>query len=143
MKRINWSNLPSDPDGMSPADVKKAYRQLWNQLEEAKRQKRAIASVSKANRKDLLASRSEAKTAKRELTVTMTKAQKIKDENASSAKYAAAAGTVMVIVYEFVKTTPHGWGRYDDFANHEIVYSTAQVLLGIALAWALRPLRHG
>ena len=95
--------------------------------------------MSKANRKDLLASRSEAKSAKRELTVTMTKAQKIKDENASSAKYAAAAGTVMVIVYEFVKgTPPHGWGRYDDFANHEIVYSTAQVLLGIAMAWALR-----
>ena len=143
MKRINWSNLPPDPDGMTFADLKKSYKILFTQLEEQKRMRRATEAVSKANRKDLIASRSEAKSAKRELTVTMTKAQKIKDENSSSAKYAAAAGTVMVIVYEFVKPTPHGWGRYDDFANHEIVYSTAQVLLGIALAWALRPLRHG
>ena len=143
MKRINWSNLPPDPDGMTFADLQKSYKILFSRLEECKRMRRATEAVSKANRKDLIASRSEAKTAKRELTVTMTKAQKIKDENSSSAKYAAAAGTVMVIVYEFVKTTPHGWGRYDDFANHEIVYSTAQVLLGIALAWALRPLRHG
>jgi hypothetical protein len=124
------------------ADLRTYYDQAIAELDECHRQRRAIEGVSKANRKDLLASRSEAKSAKRELTVTLTKAQKIKDENASSAKYAAAAGTVMVIVYEFVKVTPHGWGRYDDFANHEIVYSTAQVLLGIAMAWALRPLRH-
>ena len=36
MFRINWSNLPPDPDGMSLADIKKAYKQLYSQLEEAK-----------------------------------------------------------------------------------------------------------
>ena len=124
------------------SELRNYYDQAIAELDECHRQRRAIEGVSKANRKDLIASRGEAKTAQRELTVTMTKAQKIKDENSSSATYAAAAGTVMVIVYEFVKTTPHGWGRYDEFANHEIVYSTTQVLLGIVLAWALRPLRH-
>ena len=75
MFRINWSNLPPDPDGMSLADIKKAYKQLYSQLEEAKRQKRAIASVSKANRKDLLASRSEAKAAKGPACNTKQKAK--------------------------------------------------------------------
>lgn len=133
---------PRDPHKVgSFSELRSHYLELWEELDECRRMKGATNEVLRTRTGEARGTKAELEKAKRELTVTLTKTQKIKDENTSSAKYAAGAGTVMVIVYEFVKTVPGGWGHYEDFFNHEIVYSTMQVMLGILLAWAVRPLR--
>ena len=143
MNRINWSNLPPDPDGMSLADVKKAYKQLWSQLEEAKRQKRAIASVSKANRKDLLASRSEAKAAKGQL-VTLSKKQKAKDEANKAGYWSGAAAITVTIFYEAFKVVGFPGGRaWAEFWGHEAVYGVIVWCVTMTLGWAYRATHSG
>ena len=100
--RINWSNLPSDPAGMSMKDLSKAYRQLWNALEEQKRQKRAIQSVNKANRQELLQKRDEAKTAKGRL-VTLSRKQKAKEEASKAGYWSGGAAICVALFYELAR----------------------------------------
>jgi len=137
--RINWSNLPPDPAGMSMKDLSKAYRQLWNALEEQKRQKRAIQNVNKANRKELLQKRDEAKTAKGRL-VTLSRKQKAKEEASKANYWSGGAAICVALFYELCKAS-EGWiggPKYQSFWQHEAMISTLTFLTTSLFAWVYR-----
>ena len=137
--RINWSNLPSDPAGMSMKDLSKAYRQLWNALEEQKRQKRAIQSVNKANRQELLQKRDEAKTAKGRL-VTLSRKQKAKEEASKAGYWSGGAAICVALFYELCKASD-GWiggAKYQAFWQHEAMISTLTFLTTSLFAWVYK-----
>ena len=136
--RVNWSNLPQDPDGMSFSDTKRAYTQLWNQLAECKRQRQAVSSVSKANRKDLVASRQDLRKAKGQI-VTLTKKEHAREKEKSSAAYASTAATMLIISYQVVEVFG-GWGRWAPVFEHEATIGVLQVMIGSILAFAMRPI---
>ena len=138
MNRINWNNLPPDPQGWSFSDTKRAYRQLWNQLEECKRQRQAVSSVSRANRKDLVESRQDLRKAKGQI-VTLTKKEHAKSKEKSAAAYATTAATVLIISYQVVEVFG-GWGRWAPVFEHEATIGVLQVMIGSFLAFAMRPL---
>ena len=138
MNRINWNNLPSDPEGWSFSDTKRAYRQLWNQLEECKRQRQAVSSVSRANRKDLVESRQDLRKAKGQI-VTLTKKEHAKSKEKSAAAYATTAATTLIISYQVVEVFG-GWGRWAPVFEHEATIGVLQVMIGSILAFAMRPL---
>ena len=138
MQRINWNNLPQDPTGWTFADTKKAYRQIWTQLEECKRQRRAVQDVSKLNRKDLIASRQDLRKAKGQI-VTLTKKEHAKSKEKSSAAYASTAATMLIISYQVVEVFG-GWGRWEPVFAHEATIGVLQVCIGSVLAFAMRPL---
>tara|TARA_X000001388_G_scaffold70699_1_gene60013 strand:+ start:2437 stop:2874 length:438 start_codon:yes stop_codon:yes gene_type:complete len=137
--RINWANLPPDPAGMSMKDLSKAYRQLWNALEEQKRQKRAIQNVNKANRKELLQKRDEAKTAKGRL-VTLSRKQKAKEEASKANYWSGGAAICVALFYELCKAS-EGWiggPKYQSFWQHEAMISTLTFLTTSLFAWVYR-----
>ena len=137
--RINWSNLPSDPAGMSMKDMSKAYRQLWNALEEQKRQKRAIEHVNKANRQELLRKRDEAKTAKGRL-VTLSRKQKAKEEASKANYWSGGAAICVALFYELCKAS-EGWiggAKYQAFWQHEAMISTLTFLTTSLFAWVYK-----
>ena len=137
--RINWSNLPSDPSGMSMKDMSKAYRQLWNALEEQKRQKRAIESVNKANRQELLQKRDEAKTAKGRL-VTLSRKQKAKEEASKANYWSGGAAICVALFYELCKAS-EGWiggAKYQAFWQHDAMISTLTFLTTSLFAWVYK-----
>ena len=139
MNRINWQNLPPDPDGLSMKDLGRAYKQLYSQLEEEKRQKRAIASVSKANRKELIESRQEAKTAKGRL-VTLSRKQKAKEEAAKAGYWSGGAAICVALFYEFCKAS-NGWiggPKYQSLWQHEAMISTLTFLTTSVFAWVYK-----
>ena len=139
MKRINWSNLPSDPAGMSMKDMSKAYRQLWNALEEQKRQKRAIEHVNKANRQELLRKRDEAKTAKGRL-VTLSRKQKAKEEASKANYWSGGAAICVALFYELCKAS-EGWiggAKYQAFWQHEAMISTLTFLTTSLFAYVYK-----
>ena len=138
MNRINWNNLPPDPQGWSFSDTKRAYRQLWNQLEECKRQRQAVSSVSRANRKDLVESRQDLRKAKGQI-VTLTKKEHAKSKEKSAAAYATTAATTLIISYQVVEVFG-GWGRWAPVFEHEATIGVLQVMIGSILAFAMRPL---
>ena len=140
MQRINWQNLPRNPDGMSFSDTKKGFTQLWDQLEECKRQRRAVQDVSKLNRKDLVASRQDLRKAKGQI-VTLTKKEHAKSKEKSSAAYASTAATMLIIGYQGVEVFG-GWGRWEPVFQHEATIGVLQVMIGSILAFAMRPLQH-
>ena len=138
MNRINWNNLPPDPQGWSFSDTKRAYRQLWSQLEECKRQRQAVSSVSRANRKDLVESRQDLRKAKGQI-VTLTKKEHAKSKEKSAAAYATTAATMLIIGYQVVEVFG-GWGRWAPVFEHEATIGVLQVMIGSILAFAMRPL---
>ena len=137
--RINWSNLPSDPSGMSMKDLGRAYKQLHSQLEEAKRQTRAIQSVNKANRQELLQKRDEAKTAKGRL-VTLSRKQKAKEEASKAGYWSGGAAICVALFYEFCKAS-EGWiggAKYQSLWQHEAMISTLTFLTTSLFAWVYK-----
>ena len=84
------------------AELRTYYDQAIAELDECHRQRRAIEGVSKANRKDLLASRSEAKAAKGQL-VTLSRKQKARDEANKAGYWSGAAAITVTIFYEAFK----------------------------------------
>tara|TARA_R100000781_G_scaffold113051_1_gene80923 strand:- start:194 stop:628 length:435 start_codon:yes stop_codon:yes gene_type:complete len=143
MKRINWSNLPPDPDGMTFADLKKSYKILFSQLEEQKRMRRGIEAVSKANRKDLLASRSEAKAARGQL-VTLSRKQKARDEANKAGYWSGAAAITVTIFYEAFKVVGFPGGRaWAEFWGHEAVYGVIVWTMTMTFGWAYRATHSG
>mgnify|MGYP003150532321 FL=1 len=137
--RINWSNLPSDPSGMSMKDLGRAYKQLHSQLEEAKRQTRAIQSVNKANRKELLQKRDEAKTAKGRL-VTLSRKQKAKEEASKAGYWSGGAAICVALFYEFCKASEAwiGGAKYQSLWQHEAMISTLTFLTTSLFAWVYK-----
>ena len=117
MNRINWNNLPKDPTGWSFGDTKKAYTQLWTQLEECKRMRHAVDATLRA----------------RAIEVRGTKADLRK------AAYATTAATTLIISYQVVEVFG-GWGRWAPVFEHEATIGVLQVMIGSILAFAMRPL---
>ena len=120
-------------------DLGRAYKQLHSQLEEAKRQKRAIESVSKANRKDLIESRQEAKTAKSRL-VTLSRKQKAKEEATKAGYWSGGAAICVALFYELCKSS-NGWiggAKYQSFWQHEAMISTLTFLTTSLFAWVYK-----
>ena len=137
--RINWSNLPPDPAGMSMKDLSKAYRQLYSQLQEAKRQKRAIESVNRSNRQELLEKRDEAKTAKGKL-VTLSRKQKAKEEASKAGYWSGGAAICVALFYEFCKSS-NGWiggPKYQSLWQHEAMISTLTFLTTSLFGWVYK-----
>jgi len=125
---------------MSFSDTKKGFTQLWDKLEECKRQRRAVQDVSKLNRKDLVESRQDLRKAKGQL-ITLTKKEHAKSKEKSAASYATAAATALIISYQVVEVAG-GFGRWAPVFEHEATIGVLQVMIGSILAFAMRPLQH-
>jgi len=120
-------------------DLGRAYKQLHSQLEEAKRQTRAIQSVNKANRKELLQKRDEAKTAKGRL-VTLSRKQKAKEEASKAGYWSGGAAICVALFYEFCKASD-GWiggAKYQSLWQHEAMISTLTFLTTSLFAWVYK-----
>jgi hypothetical protein len=125
------------------AELRTYYDQAIAELDECHRQRRAIEGVSKANRKDLLASRSEAKAAKGQL-VTLSKKQKAKDEANKAGYWSGAAAITVTIFYEAFKVVGFPGGRaWAEFWGHEAVYGVIVWCVTMTLGWAYRATHSG
>ena len=136
--RVNWGNLPPDPDGMTFSDCKKDYRMLWSQAQEAKRMKRAADATARERAEQARLSAKDLKKAKGEI-VTLTKQEHAKSKEKSSAAYASTAATTLIIFYQVVEVSG-GWGKWSPVFEHEATIGCLQVAIGSAFAWAMRPL---
>jgi len=133
--RVNWNNLPEDPDGMTFADVKRAYRKLHRELIEAKRMKGATESVLSRTTKDMRAARGEAKHLRHDM-VRMTRKQKAQDELKSCGAWSGAAiGCVTVLWAGFEE---HGYPGPAWLFEHEFVYGSICWLVTMAFGWAAK-----
>ena len=125
------------------AELRTYYDQAIAELDECHRQRRAIEGVSKANRKDLLASRSEAKAAKGQL-VTLSKKQKAKDEANKAGYWSGAAAITVTIFYEAFKVVGFPGGRaWAEWWGHEAVYGVIVWCVTMTLGWAYRATHSG
>jgi hypothetical protein len=125
------------------AELRTYYDQAIAELDECHRQRRAIEGVSKANRKDLLASRSEAKAAKGQI-VTLSKKQKAKDEANKAGYWSGAAAITVTIFYEAFKVVGFPGGRaWAEFWGHEAVYGVIVWTMTMTFGWAYRATHSG
>jgi len=125
------------------AELRTYYDQAIAELDECHRQRRAIEGVSKANRKDLLASRSEAKAAKGQL-VTLSKKQKARDEANKAGYWSGAAAITVTIFYEAFKVVGFPGGRaWAEFWGHEAVYGVIVWTMTMTFGWAYRATHSG
>ena len=125
------------------AELRTYYDQAIAELDECHRQRRAIEGVSKANRKDLLASRSEAKAAKGQL-VTLSRKQKARDEANKAGYWSGAAAITVTIFYEAFKVVGFPGGRaWAEFWGHEAVYGVIVWCVTMTLGWAYRATHSG
>ena len=138
MQRINWNNLPQDPTGWTFADTKKAYRQIWTQLEECKRQRHAVDVTLRARSVEVRGTKEDLRKAKGQI-VTLTKKEHQKSKEKSAAAYATTAATMLIIGYQVVEVFG-GWGRWAPVFEHEATIGVLQVCIGSVLAFAMRPL---
>ena len=138
MNRINWNNLPQDPEGWSFGDTKKAYTQLWNQLEECKRMRHAVDNTLRARSMEVRGTKADLRKAKGQI-VTLTKKEHAKAKEKSAAAYATTAATMLIISYQVVEVMG-GWGRWAPVFEHEATIGVLQVMIGSILAFAMRPL---
>ena len=140
MNRINWNNLPQDPEGWSFGDTKKAYTQIWNQLEECKRMRHAVDATLRARSVEVRGTKADLRKAKSQL-ITLTKKEHAKSKEKSAASYATAAATALIISYQVVEVAG-GFGRWAPVFEHEATIGVLQVCIGSILAFAMRPLQH-
>ena len=125
------------------AELRTYYDQAIAELDECHRQRRAIEGVSKANRKDLLASRSEAKAAKGQL-VTLSKKQKARDEANKAGYWSGAAAITVTIFYEAFKVVGFPGGRaWAEWWGHEAVYGVIVWTMTMTFGWAYRATHSG
>lgn len=133
--RINWNNLPEDPDGMTFSDLQKAYRKLHRELSEARRMKSATEAVLSQTAKD----GRELKKDKRILTnkvKTMThQAAANKSFKETSGWSAGAIGCVTLLWAGFGE---YGYPGPAWLFEHEIVYGAACWLATTSFAWAAK-----
>ena len=137
--RINWSNLPPTADGMTFADAKKAYSMLYSQREEERRMRRASDSTTRARTKEARDTKADLKKAKGDI-LTLTKREHAKSKEKSAAAYSSIAATTLILSYQIIEISG-GFGRWAPLFEHEACIGTLQVLIGSAMAWAMRPLR--
>ena len=126
------------------AELRAFYDQVVSELDECHRQRRAIESVSKANRKDLIASRGEAKAARGQI-VTLSKKQKAKEEAQKAGYWSGGAAICVALFYELCKAS-NGWiggPKYQEFWQHEAMISTLTFLTTSVFAWVYKAAHPG
>ena len=95
--RVNWGNLPADPEGMSFADLKKAFTRIHGELEDCKQMRKASSNVARGYQRDAYDAKTENKDLRRGM-LRITKEQKAKDElKATGAWSGAAIGSVTLL----------------------------------------------
>ena len=92
--RINWATLPPTADGMSFADVKRAYAQLYSQREEEKRLRRASDSVLRVRADEARGAKKDLKKVNKQL-VTISKKQKAKEEANKAGMWSGGAAVTV------------------------------------------------
>ena len=133
--RINWNNLPEDPDGFTFSDLQRAYKKLHRELLEAKRTKSATESVLSRTAKDMRKARGEAKHLRHDV-VQMTKKQKANEELKSCGAWSGAAiGCVTVVWAGFAE---HGYPGPKWLFQHEFVYGSACWFTTMLFGWAAK-----
>ncbi len=125
------------------AELRTYYDQAIAELDEWHRQRSAIEGESKANRKDLLASRSEAKAEKGQL-VTLSILQKAKDEANKAGYWSGAAAIAVTIFYEAFKVVGSPGGRaWAEWWGHVAVYGVIVWCVTMTFGWAYRATHSG
>tara|TARA_R100001594_G_scaffold106852_1_gene141402 strand:+ start:592 stop:1005 length:414 start_codon:yes stop_codon:yes gene_type:complete len=132
---------PRDPKTVgSFSELRMHYARLWEELDQAKRMQTASDSVARARTKEVRTAKAEVKKAHAEV-VTLTKREHAKSKEKSSAAYSSTAATILIIFYQIMAITPHGWGRWEPVFQHEATIGVLQVIIGGIIAFAMRPLR--
>ena len=95
--RVNWGNLPADPEGMSFADLRKAYTIVTGELKSCKQMRKASSDAARGFQLSAHDAKTENKDLRRGM-VRITKKQKAKDElKATGAWSGAAIGSVTLV----------------------------------------------
>lgn len=122
MARKIWHRLPEDPDGLTFADLKKAYVLALQRLDECKRMKSAVSSSLRDTRKDERELKDQVKRTNRQL-VTLSKRQKAKEEASKAGYWSGGAAIAVTIMYEIFKVSGFpGGAEWTEFWNHEAVF---------------------
>ncbi len=137
--RINWQNLPEDPNGFSFADLQRAYTTLHKRLAECRRMKGATDTVlrkSVANEREAV---KKANSANKKL-VTISKKQKAKEEAAKAGYWSGASAICVALTYELMKAGNAwpGGPQYREFWSHEAMVTTLTFVFTACLGWFYR-----
>ena len=118
--RINWQNLPEDPNGFSFADLQRAYTILHKRLAECRRMKGATDTVLRRSVATEREAIKKANSANRQL-VTISKKQKAKEEAAKAGYWSGASAICVALTYELMKAGNAwpGGPQYREFWSHE------------------------
>ena len=132
---INWGNLPADPEGMSFADLKKAFTRIHGELEDCKQMRKASSNVARGYQQSAHDAKSEAKTLRRGM-VRMTKKQHATEKLKSCGAWSGAAiGSVTLL-----------WQGFDQYGapfpkflmNSDFFYGGVCWAVTILFGWAAK-----
>ena len=135
MNRINWSQPPEDPNGLSFADLKKMYGIVYRKLQECKRIRGAEKSTLRASRKAELELREEKKVLTSKVALISKKAAAAKSFRETSGWSAGAISCVTLLWAAFGH---YGYPGPTWFWEHEIVYGAICWVATTIFAWAAK-----
>jgi|TARA_A100001518_G_C1206059_1_gene48876 hypothetical protein len=135
MKRINWSQPPEDPDGLSFSDLKRMYKIVFGMLMECRRIRGAEKSTLRASRKAELELREEKKVLTGKVALISKKAAAAKSFRETSGWSAGAIGFVTLLWAAFGH---YGYPGPQWFWEHEVVYGAVCWFATTIFAWAAK-----
>lgn len=135
MRRINWNNLPEDPDGMTFADTQKAYKKIYQQLLECRRMKSATQNV-------LHKTVQEDRELKKEKQILTRRVQTITKKAAANKSFKEtsgwSAGAIGFVTLLWAAGGQYGFPGPQWLFEHEIVYGAACWLSTTLFAFAAK-----
>ena len=129
---------PPNADGMSFADVKRAYAQLYSQREEEKRLRRASDSVLRVRAEEARGAKKDLKKVNKQL-VTISKKQKAKEEANKAGMWSGGAAVTVTIMYEMFKISGFPGGlKWMEFWEHEAVFGVIMWMVTLLFGHAYK-----
>ena len=127
---------PRDPKTVgSFAELRQYYTELWNELDECKRQKSAYGSTLKARTKEVRGTRKDLAKAQGEVALISKKAAAAKSFKETSGWSAGAIGSVTLMWAAFGE---YGYPGQRWLFEHEIFYGAVCWLATTIFAWAAK-----
>ena len=131
---------PRDPLKIaSPTDKNNAIKYWVNKYDDERRMRLASNSTLKARSTEAREAKQEAKSAKGQV-VTLTKAQKAKEEASKAGYWSGGAAVAVALFYELCKASDAWIGgvQYREFWTHEAMVSTLTFIMTSVFAWAYK-----
>lgn len=133
-------SYPRDPLRIAaPSEKNEAIKYWVAKYDEERRMRVANQSTLKARATEAREAKQEAKSAKGQL-VTLTKAQKAKEEASKAGYWSGGAAIAVALFYELCKASD-AWisgAQYREFWTHEAMISTLTFMMTTLFGWAYK-----